>query len=70
MVDRDEHRQLVGRGEAARYLDVSARTLEQWEYRGVGPRSYKVGHLRKYRLSDLDAWLESRASDAAPRPAA
>jgi predicted DNA-binding transcriptional regulator AlpA len=48
--------------ETAEYLGIPSSTLHQLNYRGVGPRSFKLGRHRKYRPADVDAWCESRAS--------
>lgn len=63
--DALERRGLVSHTFASNYLDVSPATLHAWNHKGSGPRSYRVGKHRKYRVSDLDLWLEGRAS--APR---
>ncbi|MEV4270587.1 MULTISPECIES: helix-turn-helix transcriptional regulator [Micromonospora] len=47
--------------EVAEYLGVSPQTLYNWRHKGIGPKSRKVGGLVKYRLADVDAWLESRS---------
>lgn len=46
---------------AAEYLSIPAPTLLTWRsrYPGRGPRAVKVGGLLRYRLSDLDAWVEA-----------
>lgn len=49
--------QKFSRPEAARYLGISARTLEGWAVRGGGPRMLKLGSRVLYRRRDLDAWL-------------
>jgi predicted DNA-binding transcriptional regulator AlpA len=49
--------------ETAAYLGIPSTTLHQFNYRGVGPRSFKIGRLRKYRPTDVDAWCESHASE-------
>jgi hypothetical protein len=41
----------------AGYLNVPPATLDQWAYRGTGPKWSKVGRHRRYRLADVDAWL-------------
>jgi predicted DNA-binding transcriptional regulator AlpA len=51
--------------ETAEFLGIPAATLHQLNYKGTGPRSYKVGRWRKYDRADVQAWLESRASDRA-----
>ena len=45
--------------EVAEYLGVAPQTLYNWRHKGTGPKSRKVGGLVKYRLADVDAWLES-----------
>lgn len=46
--------------EAARYLNVQPSTLEQWRWNGRGPRFVKIERSCRYRLADLEAYLESR----------
>ena len=52
-----DSRAWVGTVEAARYLDVSQRTLANWRVRGGGPPFAKFGHLAKYKR-----WLKGVAS--------
>ena len=52
--------QKFSRPEAARYLGLSARTLESWAVRGGGPRMLKLGSRVVYRRRDLDQWLAAR----------
>jgi excisionase family DNA binding protein len=53
----DEH-------QACEYLGgIPRKTLQRWNSRGTGPRSYKFGRHRRYRPSDLDAWAAQHASD-------
>lgn len=52
---------LLDEKKAAEFLSVAPGTLSVW--RSVGRYSIpflKVGHLVRYRRSDLEAWLESR----------
>jgi excisionase family DNA binding protein len=47
--------------EASRYIGVTENTLSVWRCVGRYAIPYiKVGRLVRYRMSDLDAWLESR----------
>lgn len=48
---------LLTRKDAARYLGVSVSTLARWAMQGTGPAYSKAGQVR-YRLSDLDAFIE------------
>lgn len=54
--------------EVAQYLQKPVRTLEQWRYRGKGPRFVKVGRDVRYRWDDVEdpnRWLDQQASKAA-----
>ena len=47
--------------EAAKYIGVAENTLSVWRCVGRYDIQFiKVGRLVRYRLSDLEAWLESR----------
>jgi excisionase family DNA binding protein len=49
--------------EAAQYLGVSTRTLENWRYRGApepGLPYFKMGSSCRYDLADLHAFREAR----------
>lgn len=45
----------------AAYLGVPESTLYAWRYRGIGPRSIKVGRHIRYRDEDVEAWLDERS---------
>jgi excisionase family DNA binding protein len=53
-------RQLDDERQAARYLNLSPRTLQAWRRKGDGPRYLKLGAAVRYDRADLDAWLEER----------
>lgn len=55
--------------ETAAYLSISITQLHNMNSAGTGPRSYKVGGLRRYNPDDVHAWLEQRASDHPDRDA-
>lgn len=46
--------------QAAEYLNLKRTTLEAWRCRGGGPKFVKLGRLVKYRLADLDEFIEAR----------
>ena len=54
--------------ELADFCFVSTATVHQWLYKGTAPKSYKIGKHRRFRWSDIYAWLEDRADG--PKPAA
>ncbi len=45
----------------SRMLGVPVPTIYAWRYRGEGPRGYKLGRHVRYRLSDVNKWLEDHA---------
>jgi hypothetical protein len=60
---------LVGEHAAAKFLGVSVRTLQDWRRlcrRGCpsGPAFVAVGNAIRYRLTDLDSYIESRRKSA------
>lgn len=40
--------------------DITEGTLQHWRSRGGGPPFIKVGHYVRYRLADVNAWLDER----------
>lgn len=52
---------LMTRVEAAHYLGVSPSTLARWAHLRTGVRFHKVGRRTLYKVSDLDAFIESQA---------
>lgn len=54
-------KQLLTRDEAAEYLGVKSNTLAIWHTTGrYGLPLVKVGRAVRYRLADLEAFLERR----------
>jgi len=53
---------LLNTREAADVLGVAPGTLEDWRARGTGqgPKWLKVGHAVRYRLQELEEWIEAR----------
>ena len=49
---------IVSIDEVARRLAVPKTTLYGWRYKGVGPRSHRVGKHLRYRWSDVLAWID------------
>ncbi len=57
---------LFDEGKAAVYLGgeggaLSKKTLQAMRVRGDGPMFVKIGRLVRYRQSDLDQYIDSRA---------
>jgi len=49
-------------GDVAQYLQVAERTIYNWSHSGQIP-GFKVGHVWRYKKSDLDEWIESCRND-------
>jgi excisionase family DNA binding protein len=60
---RDLTDRLLGPEEVAAFLGVPLRTIYRWRSQREGPRGYRVGRHVRYRLVDIERWLEDR-SDA------
>lgn len=45
---------------AARYMGMSKSTLEKLRVFGGGPKFLKLRHLVRYRIHDLDEWMDAR----------
>lgn len=56
----------VGAEEVARHLDVAKDTVYRWiETRGLP--GHRVGKLWKFKLSEVDAWVERDGTSEEPR---
>lgn len=54
--------------DAARRLNVKTATLAQWRWKGRGPAFVKIGVSIRYRLSDLDTFIEDRLRSSTTDP--
>jgi excisionase family DNA binding protein len=55
--------------QAAHYLGISHRKLEEMREEGIGPIYRKHGKAVRYHIDDLDAWSEaSRRAHIGPLP--
>jgi excisionase family DNA binding protein len=44
------------------YLQIPVATLYRWRTNGEGPVACRVGRFLRYRETDVDQWLDNRAS--------
>jgi excisionase family DNA binding protein len=56
-----ERERLLNKKEIARFVGVSEGTVTRWTTRHSGPRFYRVGGVCRFSLTDVLAWLETRA---------
>ena len=59
MVQTDNDK-LLTRSEVAERFGISKRFLETSAASGSGPDLVKVGRLVRYRVRDIEAWIESQ----------
>lgn len=59
-----EIQKLLTTKELAKYLGIGESTLLQYRFDGTGPAYIKLGHLVRYRMSDVEAWLAKRTEQA------
>lgn len=54
--------------QAAEYLAIPKATLYTWRTRrsGFGPRAVKIGGCLRFRLSDLDTWIDVHVEQPEP----
>ena len=52
--------QLITEKEAAQFLSVSLRTIQNWRFRNRGPKYKKLGRLVRYSVADLSAYAEGK----------
>lgn len=49
---------LITARELAAYLRVTDKTLIAWRKKNVGPRAIIIGHVIRYRLADVEAYVK------------
>ena len=54
---------LITTEELAAYLSVPRSTLYAWRYRGEGPPAIRVGRYLRYRMTEVEGWLDLRSDD-------
>ncbi|MBI1821140.1 MAG: helix-turn-helix domain-containing protein [Nitrospirae bacterium] len=53
--------ELMSETEAAKFLNITPRCLQNWRLRGGGPQFIRYSRrCIRYRKVDLEVWLESR----------
>ena len=60
MSDGNSASALLTTVEVADYLKMRPRTLDNWRSLGTGPEFVKVGALVRYRVEDIEAYLDRR----------
>jgi predicted DNA-binding transcriptional regulator AlpA len=45
--------------EVSEITAISVSALEQWRLKGIGPRFVKIGRMARYKLSDIQNYLDN-----------
>jgi predicted DNA-binding transcriptional regulator AlpA len=56
---------LISPDQLAKGWGISKATLYGWRYAGKGPPAIRLGKHLRYRPSDVEAWLQEQAKEAA-----
>jgi excisionase family DNA binding protein len=54
---------LLSPHEVAAFLGVPLQTIYRWRYRHEGPLGYRVGRHVRYRIADIERWLEGHRDE-------
>ena len=52
--------QLLDTHALANRLTNKPNTIEGWRIKGIGPRYIKIGRLVRYRIEDVEVWIEAQ----------
>lgn len=64
MLNKMDDKRPLKTNEAAEILDLKPATLEIWRSQGKGPRFLKIGRAVRYRLSDLEEYLDNAVKNS------
>jgi excisionase family DNA binding protein len=62
--------QVISLSDLCAHLHVSAQTIYDLRSQGRGPRGFRVGRELRFRLSEVEAWVERMEQDDEHRHAA
>jgi excisionase family DNA binding protein len=54
---------LLSRKELAALLGVPVNTVANWAAAGTGPKYARIGRHARYRVVDVEKWLDARAQE-------
>ena len=56
---------LLKENDAAEFLEVSARSLQGWRFKGGGPKFIKISHRSiRYRKKELIEWIDGKVRNS------
>tara|TARA_R100001594_G_scaffold150505_1_gene212012 strand:- start:372 stop:599 length:228 start_codon:yes stop_codon:yes gene_type:complete len=56
--------QLLSSEQVANKLGVSSKSLYRWMEQGKFPQSVRLGHMHRWRISDIEQWIKEGGTDA------
>ncbi|MCB9480026.1 MAG: helix-turn-helix domain-containing protein [Planctomycetaceae bacterium] len=69
MKSEDSKQIVLSETQAAQRLALTPRALQAWRYQGRGPKFVRISaRCVRYRVEDLDAWLEARIVQSTSEP--
>jgi len=60
IIKLSEHKLFLKSTEVEKLYSISARTLANWRHKRRGPKYHKVGGAVRYKVEDLDKFMESK----------
>jgi predicted DNA-binding transcriptional regulator AlpA len=65
MSTNSDQKLLVSPNQLAEYTGIPVQTLANWRWREQGPPWLKLGRHVRYRLADVEKWLDANAQGGA-----
>lgn len=56
-MNTNKRQRLMTAPEVAEFLGIPVATLYHWRYSGTGPRALRVGRHLRFRIEDVEQWL-------------
>ena len=63
-MEHEEITSAINESELARRANVSIAVIRKWRREKTGPRFLKLGRLVRYRVRDVEVWLETHAVES------
>lgn len=63
----NDQRTLLDERQLAEFLRIKPDTIRKWRVFKKGPRAIKIGHLVRYQMVDIEAWI-AKCPEVVGRP--
>lgn len=61
-----QHDDWLSTAALADWLHIPTGTIYRWRYQGIGPIGYRVGRHIRFRLVDVEEWLNEQRDEREP----